>query len=73
MIDFVVVSSDLWPSVLDTQIKREAELSTNHDFHGNSAVKVWLRKNLSKWSSMVAKLLVLAYILNTESAGVHQR
>ena len=30
MIDFVVVSPDLRPYVLDTQVKREAELSTDH-------------------------------------------
>ncbi|TWW59155.1 hypothetical protein D4764_06G0006850 [Takifugu flavidus] len=30
MIDFVVVSSDLWPHVLDTRVKRRAELSTDH-------------------------------------------
>uniref|UniRef100_A0A8C6LH35 Endonuclease/exonuclease/phosphatase domain-containing protein n=1 Tax=Nothobranchius furzeri TaxID=105023 RepID=A0A8C6LH35_NOTFU len=30
MIDFVVVSSDLWPYVLDTRVKRGAELSTDH-------------------------------------------
>ncbi len=30
MIDFVVVSSDLWPHILDTRLKRGAELSANH-------------------------------------------
>uniref|UniRef100_A0A3B3QCK7 Endonuclease/exonuclease/phosphatase domain-containing protein n=1 Tax=Paramormyrops kingsleyae TaxID=1676925 RepID=A0A3B3QCK7_9TELE len=30
MIDFVVVSSDLWPHVLDTRVKRGVELSTDH-------------------------------------------
>ncbi|TWW59288.1 hypothetical protein D4764_06G0008180 [Takifugu flavidus] len=30
MIDFVVVSSDLRPHVLDTRVKRRAELSTDH-------------------------------------------
>ncbi|KAI3360415.1 hypothetical protein L3Q82_002250 [Scortum barcoo] len=30
MIDFVVVSSDLRPYVLDTRVKRGAELSTDH-------------------------------------------
>jgi len=30
MIDFVVVSSDLWPYVLYTWVKRGAELSTDH-------------------------------------------
>ncbi|KAK3506480.1 hypothetical protein QTP70_001621, partial [Hemibagrus guttatus] len=30
MIDLVVVSSDLWPHVLDTRVKRGAELSTDH-------------------------------------------
>ncbi|TWW77677.1 hypothetical protein D4764_12G0010670 [Takifugu flavidus] len=30
MINFVVVSSDLWPHVLDTGVKRGAELSTDH-------------------------------------------
>ncbi|XP_042342086.1 protocadherin Fat 3-like [Plectropomus leopardus] len=32
MIDFVVVSSDLRPHVLDTRVKREAELSTVHQW-----------------------------------------
>ena len=30
MIDFVIVSSDLRPCVLDTRVKRGAELSTDH-------------------------------------------
>uniref|UniRef100_A0A3B5Q1D6 Endonuclease/exonuclease/phosphatase domain-containing protein n=1 Tax=Xiphophorus maculatus TaxID=8083 RepID=A0A3B5Q1D6_XIPMA len=30
MIDFVIVSSDLWPYILDTWVKRGAELSTDH-------------------------------------------
>ena len=30
LIDFVIVSADLRPSVLDTRVKRGAELSTNH-------------------------------------------
>ena len=30
MIDFLAVSLDLWPHVLDAQVKRGAELSTNH-------------------------------------------
>ncbi len=30
MIDFLVMSSDLWPYVLDTQSKRGAELSTDY-------------------------------------------
>ncbi|KAK3524817.1 hypothetical protein QTP86_007595 [Hemibagrus guttatus] len=30
MINLVIVSSDLWPHVLDTQVKRGAELSTDH-------------------------------------------
>jgi len=30
MIDFVVVSADLRPHVLDTRVKRGAELSTDH-------------------------------------------
>ncbi|KAL7881154.1 hypothetical protein SRHO_G00034080 [Serrasalmus rhombeus] len=34
MIDFVVVSSDLWPCVLDTRVKRGAELSTDHHLVG---------------------------------------
>nr|XP_049618290.1 E3 SUMO-protein ligase PIAS2 isoform X1 [Syngnathus scovelli]XP_049618292.1 E3 SUMO-protein ligase PIAS2 isoform X1 [Syngnathus scovelli]XP_049618293.1 E3 SUMO-protein ligase PIAS2 isoform X1 [Syngnathus scovelli] len=38
MIDFVVVSSDLRPHVLDTRVKRGAELSTDHHL-----VVVWLR------------------------------
>ncbi|TWW59276.1 R2DM Retrovirus-related Pol polyprotein from type II retrotransposable element [Takifugu flavidus] len=38
MIDFVVVSSDLRPDVLDTRVKRGAELSTDHHL-----VVSWLR------------------------------
>ncbi|TWW78310.1 hypothetical protein D4764_11G0004310 [Takifugu flavidus] len=38
MIDFVVVSLDLRPHVLDTRVKREAELSTDHHL-----VVSWLR------------------------------
>nr|XP_049578940.1 vacuolar protein sorting-associated protein 4A isoform X1 [Syngnathus scovelli]XP_049578941.1 vacuolar protein sorting-associated protein 4A isoform X1 [Syngnathus scovelli]XP_049578942.1 vacuolar protein sorting-associated protein 4A isoform X1 [Syngnathus scovelli]XP_049578943.1 vacuolar protein sorting-associated protein 4A isoform X1 [Syngnathus scovelli]XP_049578944.1 vacuolar protein sorting-associated protein 4A isoform X1 [Syngnathus scovelli]XP_049578945.1 vacuolar protein sorting- len=38
MIDFVVVSSDLRPHVLDTRVKRGAELSTDHHL-----VVGWLR------------------------------
>ncbi|GAA6099377.1 receptor-type tyrosine-protein phosphatase F-like, partial [Tachysurus ichikawai] len=38
MIDFVVVSSDLRPYVLDTRVKRGAELSTNHHL-----VVSWIR------------------------------
>jgi len=38
MIDFVVVLSDLRPYVLDTQVKRGAELSTDHHL-----VVSWLR------------------------------
>ncbi len=36
--DFVVVSSDLWPYVLDTWVKRGAELSTDHHL-----VVSWIR------------------------------
>uniref|UniRef100_A0A8C6PJP1 Endonuclease/exonuclease/phosphatase domain-containing protein n=1 Tax=Nothobranchius furzeri TaxID=105023 RepID=A0A8C6PJP1_NOTFU len=38
MIDFVVVSSDLRPYVLDTRVKRGAELSTDHHL-----VVIWIR------------------------------
>ncbi|KAI3356013.1 hypothetical protein L3Q82_017286, partial [Scortum barcoo] len=38
MIDFVVVSSDLWLYVLDTRVKRGAELSTDHHL-----VVSWIR------------------------------
>ena len=38
MIDFVVVSSDLGPYVLDTRVKRGAELSTDHHL-----VVSWIR------------------------------
>lgn len=40
MIDFVIVSSDLRPHVLDTRVKRGAELSTDHHLVV-SWVKVW--------------------------------
>ena len=38
MIDFIVVSSDLRPHVLDTRVKRGAELSTDHHL-----VVSWIR------------------------------
>ncbi len=38
MINFVVVSSDLWPYVLDTWMKRGAELSNDHHL-----VVSWIR------------------------------
>ncbi|KAJ0006408.1 hypothetical protein NQD34_013681 [Periophthalmus magnuspinnatus] len=38
MIDFVVMSSDLRPRVLDTRVKRGAELSTDHHL-----VVSWIR------------------------------
>ncbi len=38
MIDFVVVSSDLQPYVLDTRVKKGAELSTDHHL-----VVSWIR------------------------------
>ncbi|KAK3505998.1 hypothetical protein QTP70_003343 [Hemibagrus guttatus] len=38
MIDLVVVSSDLWPYVLDTRVKRGAELTTDHHL-----VVSWIR------------------------------
>ncbi|KAK3566415.1 hypothetical protein QTP86_032265, partial [Hemibagrus guttatus] len=38
MIDLVIVSSDLWPHVLDTRVKRGAELSTDHHL-----VVSWIR------------------------------
>ena len=38
MIDFVVVSADLRPHVLDTRVKRGAELSTDHHL-----VVSWIR------------------------------
>ncbi|KAK3553862.1 hypothetical protein QTP70_012698 [Hemibagrus guttatus] len=38
MIDLVIVSSDLWPYVLDTRVKRGAELSTDHHL-----VVSWIR------------------------------
>ena len=38
MIDFVIVSSDLQPYVLDTRVKRGAELSTDHHL-----VVSWIR------------------------------
>ncbi|TWW76609.1 hypothetical protein D4764_13G0012710 [Takifugu flavidus] len=37
MIDFVVVSSDLRPHVLDTRVKRGAELSTDHQMVGKDS------------------------------------
>ncbi|KAK3574423.1 hypothetical protein QTP86_006591 [Hemibagrus guttatus] len=38
MIDLVIMSSDLWPHVLDTRVKRGAELSTDHHL-----VVSWIR------------------------------
>ena len=43
MIDFVVVSSDLRPYVLDTGVKRGAELSTDHHLVV-SCIRWWGRK-----------------------------
>ncbi|KAK3569395.1 hypothetical protein QTP86_027811 [Hemibagrus guttatus] len=42
MIDLVVVSSDLWPHVLDTRVKRGAELSTDHHLVV-SWIRLWRR------------------------------
>ena len=47
MIDFVAVSSDLWPHVLDTRVNGGAELSTNHHL-----VESWLRC----WGRMPVRL-----------------
>ena len=41
MIDFVIVSSDLRPYILDTRVKRGAELSTDHHL-----VASWVRWKL---------------------------
>lgn len=41
LIDFVVVSADLWPYVLDTGVKRWAELST--DQHPSRQLSPWSR------------------------------
>ena len=42
MIDFVVVSSDLRPYVLDTRVKRGTELSTDHHLVvGEDANQTW--------------------------------
>ncbi|KAI3369495.1 hypothetical protein L3Q82_007710 [Scortum barcoo] len=46
MIDFVVVSSDLRPYVLDTRVKRGAELSTDH--HLVVSWIRWQRRKLDK-------------------------
>ncbi|KAI3355863.1 hypothetical protein L3Q82_004416 [Scortum barcoo] len=45
MIDFVVVSSDLRPYVLDTRVKRGAELSTDHHLVV-SWIHGWQRRKL---------------------------
>ncbi|KAK3541274.1 hypothetical protein QTP86_019411 [Hemibagrus guttatus] len=42
MIDLVVMSSDLWMHVLDTRVKRGAELSTNHHLVV-SWIRLWRR------------------------------
>ncbi|KAK3529721.1 hypothetical protein QTP86_000821 [Hemibagrus guttatus] len=42
MIDLVVMSSDLWPHVLDTRVKRGAELSTDHHLQV-SWIRLWRR------------------------------
>ncbi|KAK3533156.1 hypothetical protein QTP70_011263 [Hemibagrus guttatus] len=42
MIDLVVMSSDLWPHVLDTRVKRGAELSTDHHLVV-SWIRLWRR------------------------------
>ena len=45
MINFVVVSSDLRPYVLDTRVKRGAELSTDHHL-----VVTWMRWRGGSWT-----------------------
>ncbi|GAA6108396.1 receptor-type tyrosine-protein phosphatase F-like, partial [Tachysurus ichikawai] len=47
MIDFVVVSSDLRPYVLDTRVKRGAELSTDHHL-----VVRWIRWRGGTWTDL---------------------
>ncbi|KAI3353788.1 hypothetical protein L3Q82_005012 [Scortum barcoo] len=47
MIDFVVVSSDLRPYVLDTRVKRGAELSTDHHLVV-SWIPGWQRRKLDR-------------------------
>ncbi|KAI3366557.1 hypothetical protein L3Q82_000478 [Scortum barcoo] len=47
MIDFVVVSSDLRPYVLDTRVKRGAELSTDHHLVV-SWIHCWQRRKLDR-------------------------
>ncbi|KAI3363710.1 hypothetical protein L3Q82_001324 [Scortum barcoo] len=47
MIDFVVVSSDLRPYVLDTRVKRGAELSTDHHLVVVSWIR-WQRRNVGQ-------------------------
>lgn len=42
MIDFVIESSDLRPNVSDTQVKRRAELSTDHHLVV-SQVREWVK------------------------------
>uniref|UniRef100_A0A3P8UHC6 C-type lectin domain-containing protein n=1 Tax=Amphiprion percula TaxID=161767 RepID=A0A3P8UHC6_AMPPE len=46
MIDVIVVSSDLRPNVLDTQVKRGAELSTDHHL-----VVSWIRCTPMNWTN----------------------
>lgn len=41
MIDFVIVSSDLLPYVVDTQVKREAEQSTDQSVGLGGGAQIW--------------------------------
>ncbi|KAI3364042.1 hypothetical protein L3Q82_010871 [Scortum barcoo] len=53
MIDFVVVSSDLRPYVLDTRVKRGAELSTDH--HLVPSVREVFNSHLRKSFSQIPR------------------
>ncbi|TWW71634.1 EARP-interacting protein [Takifugu flavidus] len=54
MIDFVVVSSDLRPYVLDTRVKRGAELSTDHHLVWTPAVRDAVRLKKESYRALLA-------------------
>jgi len=76
MIDFVIVSCDLRPYVLDTRVKRGAELSTDHHF-----VVSWIRKLLirtgditGQWKEHFEEVAakVVKKILGSKAPGVDE-
>ncbi|KAK3544500.1 hypothetical protein QTP86_013300 [Hemibagrus guttatus] len=61
MIDLVVMSSDLWPHVLDIRVKRGAELSTDHHLVSFNQIPREVGDIESEWT-MFSSLIVDAAI-----------